>query len=468
MKKTSLKTNSSSARKGFTLIELLVVISIIAILIALLLPAIQAAREAARSTQCKNNLKQVGLSLNSFATLDPEERFCSGAYDWNRDGCPDQYGWVADMSKQKAGFANDMLCPTNTLRGLEKLNDLMGLNTSDANEMPPERQGKGALCVALAAQSANSDARARILGEAIRTTGINTNYASSWYMVRGQALLSGTGSTQLYVDLVSSAAVANDSFAGDDLKDYNNVTGPLTRRQLDSSDIPSNNIPMLADGAPGDANEAILTTTIRDANGSLIDPGLVGGSRLAESFNDGPAFDKGGNGYALSLLEPKQVDGTSVPGSQGGHVDGNRFVPIEAVIPAKYPSVGQTIIPRGGSVVNAADVLESDFVNPNAAPGTPLILQDTRDWYAVHRGTCNILMADGSVKTVQDSNGDGFLNPGFGIDGSTTGDTGRGGSTAAEVVGYTDGECELNAFEVFTGLILNPSAFQKGDFEDGI
>ncbi len=348
---------AEARRKGFTLIELLVVIAIIAILMSLVLPAIQSAREAARSTQCKNNLRQFGIALYSWSDSDPAKRICSGQFDWSRDGDPSIYSWVGNVVTVKGGLPGGMLCPSSEFAGLEKLNDMLGSDSSNGASAPAGRAGVGVIAQDLAGVAVGTGRSAKLAAWVDK--GFNTNYASSWFMTRGQNLVSG--STGVTGGFTMNGYNCKSLVSGG----VPTCTGPLTQIQISNADVPSSNIPLLGDAAPGDANEAVLTnmgsTVSLDRAGKLIQ-----GARLCETANDGPAKV---SATKLVLLD-KSLNGLS----------GNPLTDYEM------------------------------------ADGW---YQDTRDWYAVHRNGANILMADGSVKAIFDLNDDRFFNPGFDATGMT-------------------------------------------------
>ncbi len=410
---------------GFTLIELLVVIGIIGLLAALLMPAISRAREAARRSQCQNNLRQIGIGLHTFADSDPQGRLCTGASDFRRDGCMDTYGWVADIVNQNSGDVAGMMCPSNPLRGSEKINDLLGKSTTDNKDGAPLARLSAGVCGSrtwagmsgsgtggtFANTDINTEERAALVARAFVDKGYNTNFAASWYLVRSvpKFALDGSGS-------VSSVGTAGNQ----GLKGLSTTMGPLKRRVLETGPVVTSNIPLLGDAAPGDVDEAILSRTIAFgpalpsdsadpfANGKTDTHQFIEqGELLSEAFNDGPAFFNSSNN-SIDLI-------------------------------------GQ-LVPLGTQI--ACEVAGS-CPAPTSASGT--YLQDTRDWYAVHGGgkkaACNILMADGSVQVFHDLNNDKFLNPGFQILTGLTEAQYRG-------IGYRDSTIELSPARIFSGLFL--------------
>ncbi len=109
----------ATRRRGFTLIELLVVISIIATLAALILPGIQSAREAARMVTCMNNMRNIGLSMQNFASTSNGRlpRLVGQDSYLNASGNSVSYGWPVALLPllDNAALQRELLKPDANL-----------------------------------------------------------------------------------------------------------------------------------------------------------------------------------------------------------------------------------------------------------------------------------------------------------------------------------------------------------------
>jgi len=414
-------------KKGFTLIELLVVIAIIGILVALLLPAITRARESARNAACKNNLRQFGIGMQLHADKDPSGRFCTGQWDYLRDGCMDTYGWVADLVNIQAARPADMLCPSNPLRTTEKMNDFMGTATTGKDGADPDKLIAG-LCGSngwagftgpFAGTTGGTSDRAALAARALFDQGLNTNYVASWFLGRSAPRLKLAGTNDM-VTMTTSTSTA----VAEGLKGHSTTLGPLTRRLLETSPVTSSNLPLLADACAGDINESSIGLDIKYSATDMFataatNPAkkesktfILAGQLSVESFSDGPAYFDASS----STMNLIAVPGTSLK--------------------------NQYLCEKNGSCAP-----------PTASSGT--FLQDYRDFFAVHGGgknsSANVLFADGSVKEFSDLNNDKFLDPGFNIPTGLT-------DAQYQAIGYfpkgAADQVELPSGDIFSGVML--------------
>jgi len=364
-----------SRRRAITVIELLVVVVIIATLVALLFPALSAARASSRNVACQSNLKQIGTALMAHA--DRHGTLCSGAFDWSRDGCVTEIGWVADVVN--AGTpAGEMLCPSNPYRISETYNDLLALDATTFDDCvdrlgsPPLTAPDGTPvanpCRAIAETPLvpNTEQRRAFVEQRIYRESYNTNYTATWFLVRSAVLLDSSGN--LRATTSPGGAACEQS-----LRSRGSTIGPLQTARADTTTSLSF-LPILGDGAP---------------SGPLVQAmgGEPAGTMVVRSFTRGPVLTEDVAGWGNALEPPVFPDGTPREGPAGWWAGWN------------------------------------------------VTRQDYRHFAPVHRGGCNILFADGSVRTFFDENDDKLLNNGFPANATT---------------GYDSDEIELPPEEVLS------------------
>ncbi len=366
----------SRSRRAITLIEMLTVIVIISLLIAIILPALNAARESSRQAACASNLRQIGLSLQSRAQAD-RGMLCSGAVDWQRDGSVTSIGWVADLVNSGTPVGK-LLCPSNPAVLTEAYNDLLNL---DVTSWQPEDPSNPTTW----------------------TCGVNHKGKAP------ETLPDGSQKRDPCEEIISTQPAPGD--ARDTL-----VLERIYKEHYNTNLT---------------ASWFLVRSGVKlDATGNLA--GLGGGcenSPLARGSTFGP--------LNLSMLSAGSVASSFIPLIGDGQVAARLERPFGR-FNAGAPLV--LAFTRGPVTNPQMQFLSVPVGTPREGANGWWALwnatrQDYRGFAPVHRGSANILMADGSVQSFKDANGDGLLNNGF---------------TADSANGYADSSEELPRTEFWS------------------
>lgn len=392
----------SKSRQGFTLVELLVVIAIIGILVGLVLPAVATARASARRMECQSNLKQIGMGMVNFAGIDKGRRLCSGGFSWKRDGAVTEVGWVADMVNMNIAVGS-MLCASNNSQLSETYEDLIAepdVKISGDKALFADAEGDSLGSENIVAISGLSDVnpcrkisandyapdspeRNEIVKAQIYDQQYNTNYTAHWFLIRSRVRMT-------YVSKQPTGTVDNLA-SGVPATTLASTRGPITSAMLDNATTSSSLVPILGDGLSG--------------GGGLLSIGISGKVQNGDSM------------VPYSTYGPLVSD-TTAYGS---------WTPTTLMAPPQF-SGSPTVATWKGVWWERCR-------------------QDLRQLGVNHGNICNVLMADGSVRALYDTDGDGYLNPGF-----AAGD--------GYVVGYTGEEAEVPETECYSHWDLNPTKFK--------
>ena len=339
--------------RGFTLVELLVVIAVIGILVGLLLPAINLARSAARSAQCQSNLRQLGLGVSAVASAKAG-KFCTGNFDWAEDGAVNDVGWVADLVNQGVDVGS-LLCPSNLAQVSETIQevltrDMSGSYCVDPFGDPPKKLPDGTLLAGACRRIAEGGATFGPGSEPRRELVEKELIELGYNTNYGASWYLARGG--LNVNRTTGNPQPKKRGCSMSARSSNATTGPLTQRQVDNSRLSSSSIPLF-----GDVRPTTLAATLDQRVGNFDQGELV-----AHNMFGGPAtFDATGN-----------INTEPAPNASGKN-------------------------------------------GPNGwwAFWEKQTLQDYRALSPLHKNVCNVVMADGSIRSIADLNRDGYINNGF-------------------------------------------------------
>jgi prepilin-type N-terminal cleavage/methylation domain-containing protein/prepilin-type processing-associated H-X9-DG protein len=359
----------SPARRGFTLIELLVVIAIIGTLVGLLLPAVQSAREAANRAKCSNNLKQVGLAIQTYADansgiLPNSQRPNNGAarIAWatralsfmEQKAVFDKFDFSKNWSDVTTGSSGGYTIPNAVLVGTKIENFLCPSAPSDRFDGDPDTGS-----TATGYPTSDTKAVVNATQTGFSTVGLftaATDYSPTVFV--DSRLANGGTISDNKADVTGTAAQgAQVKTAGDGLlpKDYNGTV-----------------FPKIADITDG------LSNTIAVAESAGRPYQYIGGKR-ADTLtigSTGPVSFPTRRVNAGGWCRPASdfaIDGASADGSTFG---------------------------TGASVTKAVNATNGESVETGTYKGATYGTEGTSEAYAFHPGGAQVVFGDGAVKLI--------------------------------------------------------------------